>query len=81
VFAFLLFPERRRVLEIGISSWFPSRIRYRTESRYIVDELARRFAAITLRLTRRSRAVQSGNLRLYLAYAIATFIFVVAVER
>jgi len=79
IFAFLLFPERRRVLEFGVSRWFPSRIRYRTESRYLVDEAARRFAAVTLRLTRRSRVLQSGSLRLYLAYAIVTFIVVVAV--
>jgi hypothetical protein len=36
---------------------------------------------VTLRLTRRSRIVQSGSLRLYLAYAMATFILIVAVVR
>jgi hydrogenase-4 component B len=81
IFAFLLFPERRRVLEFGLSRWFPSRIRYRTESRYVVDEAARRFTAVILRLTRRSRIVQSGSLRLYLAYAMATFILIVLVAR
>lgn len=79
IFAFLLLPERRRVMEFGVSRWFPTRIRYRTESRYVVDEAARRFVAIVLRFTRLSRGVQSGSLRLYLTYAIATFIFVVAV--
>jgi len=79
IFAFLLLPERRRALEAGISRWFPSRIRYRTESRYVVDEAARRFVAIILRWTRLARGLQSGSLRLYLTYAIATFILVVAV--
>jgi hydrogenase-4 component B len=79
IFAFLLLPERRRVMEYGLSRWFPSRIRYRTESRYVVDEATRRFVAIVLRSTRFARRLQSGSLRLYLTYAIATFIFVVAV--
>jgi hydrogenase-4 component B len=78
IFAFLLLPERRRVIEAGPSRWFPSRIRYRTESRYVVDEAARRFVALVLRWTRLTRGLQSGSLRLYLTYAIATFIFVVA---
>ena len=78
IFAFLLWPERRRRIEAGRSRWFPSRIRYRTQSRYLVDEAARRFAALVLRWTRLSRGLQSGSLRLYLTYAIATFIFVVA---
>jgi hydrogenase-4 component B len=81
IFAFLLLPERRSVSEFHMSRWFPSRIRYRTGSRYVLDEAARRFAALTLRGTRRSRALQSGSLRLYLAYAMAAFIFVVAVIR
>jgi hydrogenase-4 component B len=78
IFAFLLLPERRRSIEAGLSRWFPSRIRYRTESRYVVDEAARRFVALVLRWTRLSRGLQSGSLRLYLTYAIATFILVVA---
>lgn len=77
IFGFLLLPERRRVIEFGVSRWFPLRIRYSTESRYVVDEAARRFVAIVLRLTRYARRFQSGSLRLYLTYAIATFIFIV----
>jgi len=81
IFAFVLLPERQRLVETGASPWFPVRIRYRTESRYVIDEAARRFAAVTLRLTRRARALQSGSLRLYLAYAVATMILVVVVAR
>jgi hydrogenase-4 component B len=81
IFAFLLLPERHRGIEAGLSRWFPLRIRYRTESRYLVDEAARRFVAFVLRLTRLTRGLQSGSLRLYLTYAIATFIFVVAAVR
>jgi hypothetical protein len=58
---------------------FIFRPRGRRHTRYLIDESARRFAAITLRLTRRSRIVQSGSLRLYLTYAVATLIVVVAV--
>jgi hydrogenase-4 component B len=81
VFAFMLLPERRRLIEFGISRWFPTNIRYRTESRYVVDEVARLIAARTLAFTRRSRVVQSGELRLYLAYATVAFIVVVVVAR
>jgi len=81
IFAFALLPERQRVVEAGISPWFPLGIRYRTESRYLVDEAARRFAATMLRLTRRARALQSGSLRIYLAYAVAAVILVVVVAR
>jgi len=72
IFEFVLAPQRERLTEGGASAWFPQRIVYRTESRYLIDEAARRFAALTLRLARRSRAVQSGNLRLYLAYELVT---------
>jgi hydrogenase-4 component B len=81
IFAFALFPERHRTLESGSSAWFPRQIRYRTESRYLIDELARRLSAALLRFSRRTRAVQSGSLRLYLAYAIAALVFTVAVTR
>jgi hydrogenase-4 component B len=47
----------------------------------LVDDVARRFAAGMLRLTRRSRALQSGSLRLYLAYAMAAFMIVVVAAR
>lgn len=57
---------------------FVFRPRGRRHTRYMIDESARRFAAIMLRLTRRSRIVQSGSLRLYLTYAVATLIVVVA---
>jgi hydrogenase-4 component B len=81
IFAFVLAPESRRILEGGRSPWFPRQIVYRTESRYLVDEAARRFAAFALRLGRRSRVLQSGNLRLYLAYAVAAVIVTVVAAR
>jgi hydrogenase-4 component B len=81
IFAFALFPERHRAYEAGESHWFPRRILYRTESRYLVDEAARRLSAVVLRLARRTRIVQSGSLRLYLAYAIAALVLTVALTR
>jgi hydrogenase-4 component B len=81
IFAFFLVPERRRIVEEGSSSWFPRRILYVTGSRYLVDELARRFAAATLSLARRSRILQSGSLRLYLLYAAAALIVTMVFAR
>jgi len=81
VFAFVLLPERQRRYEMGSSRWLPERISYRTESRYLVDEGARRFAAVILRFARRFRLVQSGSLRMYLAYALAALIVAVGLAR
>jgi hypothetical protein len=81
IFAFVLVPERERRTEGGPSPWFPQRIVYRTESRYLVDEAARRLAALTFRLARRSRAVQSGHLRLYLAYELVAVLALAAAAR
>jgi hydrogenase-4 component B len=81
IFAFVLIPERRRRTEGGRSRWFPERIVYRTESRYLIDEFARVLTAGTLRAARRSRALQSGSLRLYLTYAVGALILVVVVSR
>jgi formate hydrogenlyase subunit 3/multisubunit Na+/H+ antiporter MnhD subunit len=82
IFSFVLIPDRQRTLEGGSSPWFPKAIAYRTESRDLADEAARTFAAITLRVARRTRIVQSGSLRLYLAYAVlALFVVVVAAAR
>lgn len=47
----------------------------------VFDEAARGFAALTLRWMRHTRVLQSGELRLYLVYAMAAFIFVIAVTR
>jgi hydrogenase-4 component B len=81
VFGFFLLPERQRRYEMGSSRWFPERILYRTESRYVVDELARHFAVVVLRFARRSRLLQSGSLRIYLAYALAALIVAVGLAR
>lgn len=81
IFAFFLAPERRRVVEVGFSSWFPRRITYRTTSRYLIDEVARRFSAALLLNARRMRLVQSGSLQLYLMYAILTMALTLVVTR
>ncbi len=81
IFAFVLMPGRSRRTETGGSSWFPSQILYRTSNRYVIDEIARKLAGVTLIFARRSRAVQSGSLRLYLAYALAALVLTVAVAR
>ncbi len=81
IFAFFLAPERRRVVEVGFSSWFPRRIIYHTTSRYLFDELARRFSAALMLTARRMRLVQSGSLRLYLMYAILTLVLTFVVAR
>lgn len=79
IFAFVVIPDRQRTLEGGRSRWFPDRIVYRTSSRDLTDAAARTFAAVTLRLARRTRVVQSGSLRVYLAYAIVALIVVIVV--
>ena len=81
IFAFVLKPEQRRRYEMRTSPWFPQRILYRTESRYLVDETARRVASAVLRFSRRSRLVQSGSLRLYVAYSIGALIVAIALAR
>jgi hydrogenase-4 component B len=82
IFSFVLIPDRQRTLEAGSSPWFPNAISYRTASRDVADEAARTFAAVTLRVARRTRIVQSGSLRLYLVYAVlALFVVVVAAAR
>jgi hydrogenase-4 component B len=80
IFGFVLFPERRRQYESG-ARWFPQKIFYFTESRYLIDEVSRRFAAVTLQVARRSRAMQSGSLRLYFAYALAALLLAVVMAR
>jgi hydrogenase-4 component B len=81
IFAFILRPEQVRTAEENGSRWFPQQILYRTSSRYLVDEAAHTFAAVMLRITRRSKRLQSGSLRLYLAYAIAAVIVAAVAAR
>ena len=80
IFGFVLFPERLRQYTSG-SRWFPQQILYSTESRDLIDEWSRRFAVVTLRLARRSRALHSGSLRLYVAYALTALLIVVVMAR
>lgn len=81
IFGFILKPERQLRIDGGQPRWFPTRIQYRTQSRYLIDEVARRIAAITMRFARGSRAVQSGSLRLYIAYALVAVVIAVMVAR
>jgi formate hydrogenlyase subunit 3/multisubunit Na+/H+ antiporter MnhD subunit len=79
IFAFVLFPEHEKRIEIGSSPWLPSIIRYRTSTKYILDNVWRGMMAQLLIISRQGRRVQSGHLRLYLAYAAAIFILIVVV--
>jgi len=81
VFSFILRPERQRRIDESQARWFPTTIVYRTESRYLVDEMVRRIAAAMMRVARSSRAVQSGNLRLYITYAVAAVVVAVMAAR
>jgi hydrogenase-4 component B len=81
IFGFILKPERQIRVDADQSRWFPTRILYRMQSRYVVDEVARRFAAATMRLARSSRALQSGSLRLYIAYAVIAVVVAVVMAR
>lgn len=79
IFAFVLFPEHEKRIEIGSSPWLPSFIRYRTSTAYIFDDVWRGMTARLLIISRQGRRVQSGHLRLYLAYAAAILIVIVVV--
>ena len=79
IFAFVLFPEHEKRIEVGSSPWLPHLIRYRTSTAYILDDVWRGMTAWLLLISRQGRRVQSGHLRLYLAYAAAIFILIVVV--
>jgi hydrogenase-4 component B len=81
IFAFVLFPEHDKRVEVGGSPWLPQSIRYRTSTAYIFDDFMRGMAAWILFLSRRGRGVQSGHLRLYLTYAAAVLVLIVVVAR
>jgi hydrogenase-4 component B len=81
IFAFVLFPEHQKRLEVGSSPWLPRSIEYRTSTAYVFDDLMRAIAARLLLVSRGGRRMQSGHLRLYLAYAVAVLILTVVVAR
>jgi hydrogenase-4 component B len=81
IFAFVLFPEHEKRIEIGSSPWLPNRISYRTSTAYVFDDVMRWATVRILMLSRRGRRVQSGHLRLYLAYAAMVLILIVVVTR
>ena len=81
IFRCVLFPERQRVVDIGISRWFPLRIRYAVTTRDTLDESARNVAAFVQRLARRTRIVQAGRLRSYVAYAVVAMLVLLVIAR
>jgi hydrogenase-4 component B len=81
IFGFVLFPERQRIVDIGVSRWFPLRIRYAVTTRDALDDLARNVAALVQRLARRTRIVQAGRLRIYVAYAVVAMLVLLVVAR
>ncbi len=81
IFKALLRPERERTYETAESPWFPRRITYATNIRHVVDEMARWIAAVVQQFGRRTRIVQGGNLRIYLAYAVVALIVVLVVAK
>lgn len=81
IFGFVLFPDHVEVRDIGASRWFPIRIRYTFTTRYIVDDVARNVAAAAQRFARRTRIVQAGLLRVYLAYAVAAVLILLVIAR
>jgi hypothetical protein len=81
IFAFVVFPEHEKRLEVGSSPWLPRSIQYRTRTAYIFDDLIRGITARLLSISRRGRRVQSGHLRLYLAYAAVVLILIVVIAR
>lgn len=80
VFAALFSPQRERTIEAA-SPWIPLHIDYEVSTRYLGDESSRSFAAIVARLARRTRIVQGGRLRVYLAYAFAALAIVLVFAR
>jgi len=81
IFSFVLMPDRQRIVEGGGSAWFPARIRYAVRTRDVVDEAARRFAALVQRFARRARIVQAGRLRVYLVYAVVAVLVLLVAAR
>jgi hydrogenase-4 component B len=81
IFAFVLFPEHEKRIETGSSPWLPRLVRYRTSTSYIFDDFVRWFTTRILLFSRRGSRVQSGHLRIYLAYAAAVLVLIVVVAR
>uniref|UniRef100_E6PF60 Hydrogenase 4, membrane subunit n=1 Tax=mine drainage metagenome TaxID=410659 RepID=E6PF60_9ZZZZ len=69
IFAFALFPERRRSIDAATSIDFPTQIAYAVKTHDLTSEAARSVAAFAQRFVRRLRVVQSGRMRAYIAYA------------
>jgi hydrogenase-4 component B len=81
IFGFVLLPDRQRITDTGSSPWFPLRIRYTVRTRDVVDEIARRGAAVVQRFARRARIVQAGRLRVYIVYAVVAVLALLVAAR
>jgi hydrogenase-4 component B len=81
IFAFFVLPQRRRIVQNGLSRWLPTRIQYRVSTRYLFDEAARRVAAAVQTFARKTRIIQAGLLRVYLAYAVAAVVIGLVLAR
>ena len=81
IFGFVLLPDRQRIADTGGSPWFPLRVRYTVTTRDVIDEIARRVAAFGQRFARRARIVQAGRLRVYIVYAMAAVLVLLAAAR
>ncbi len=81
IFAFALFPERRRSFFPEATSDFPTHVRYAVSTRDLTNEAARSIAAFAQRQARRLRIVQSGRMRAYIAYAAAAIVLVLVLGR
>jgi hydrogenase-4 component B len=80
IFGFVLFPERERIVDAALPA-SERIVRYEVRMRFVVDEWMRAATAFTARVARRARIVQSGQLRVYLAYAVAAVIVMLVVAR
>ena len=81
IFAFALFPERQRSFFPAATSDFPTHVRYAVSTRDVTNEAARAIAALAQRLARRLRIVQSGRMRIYIAYAAAAIVLALVLGR
>lgn len=81
IYGFLLRPARERITESGVSPLLPRAIRYVTSLRYPFDEAVRTTAAFVQRFARRTRIIQGGMLRVYLAYAVVAVITALVLAR
>jgi hydrogenase-4 component B len=81
IFGYFVLPQRRRIVLNGLSRWIPTHIQYRVSTRYLFDEGARTVAAAVQTFARKTRIIQAGLLRVYLAYAVAAVVIGLVLAR